>query len=315
VRSATLTVTEGNGSQISDTYPVIIQDQSLDVEVNVAVDEGLWFLHKQQSSSGDWSSYGGQQTSAISSSLQAFVINGHRPLGDPSADPYVVTVRRGFDALFARLRPVSIGMQPYGDPDSNGNGIGIEVVDGFPPYQGGMVMDAIAASGAPDRIVTTGPGGVVGRTYRDIVQDMIDMYAWGQYDGGLGGWRYNWQDFPDNSACQWGAIGFLGARHGFGLDTPAWVKDQNALWINYSGYYGYTGAGSGDATTPWWSSSRGLECRRQTNDGLWPKTGSRPPAAGSIGGTPTMCTLGIRSPSPCGWPFLRPSPTWPALET
>jgi hypothetical protein len=95
---------------------------------------------------------------------------------------------------------------------------------------------------------------------------MCDMYAWGQCDSGdgqggyLGGWRYGWQDFPDNSACQWAAIGMIPAQQPpWNCVVPQWVKDADNSWLNYSHYvfdggvhggFGYTGAGSGDATTP-----------------------------------------------------------------
>lgn len=40
-------------------------------------------------------------------------------------------------------------------------------------------MDAIIASGTPDAITTTGGTNVIGRTYKGIVQDMLDEYALG----------------------------------------------------------------------------------------------------------------------------------------
>ena len=81
------------------------------------------------------------------SCVQAMEINGHLPTRPVSIDPLVEDVIRGLNAVFVRLSSAGISMEPYGDPDTNANGIGIQVTDGQPIYQGGMVMDAIAASG------------------------------------------------------------------------------------------------------------------------------------------------------------------------
>ena len=182
------------------------------------------------------------------------------------------------DFLFTRLYVQTMSLQGGNNPDSNGNGIGISVNSDRPIYESGAVMDAIIATGTPDATARTGAANIIGRTYQGIVQDMVDMYAWGQYDGtcswgakgpvvagsGIcGGWRYSWGDWPDNSAAQWGAIGMIPAErtkiHRAGPDgilgtaddviepwatVPAWVKTYNNNWLNYSyntgGYFGYT---------------------------------------------------------------------------
>ncbi len=258
---ATLTVTDANGQSASDSYLVRIRAKSLEIETNVAIDEGLWYLQGVQSRSetsgllyGSWT-YGGYIAHATGSAVQAFEINGHLEFGDVREDPYVETVSRGLHSLFSLLRPVGIGTQTYGDPDTNGNGIGIEVASSRPIYEGGMVMDAIASSGAAANFADSGPSGVKDRTYKQVIQDMADQYAWGQYDHATvgGGWRYSWNSGPDNSACQWAAIGLHAAKEIFGLDTPQWVKDRNDVWLSYSfngAGFGYTGAGNGIAQTP-----------------------------------------------------------------
>ena len=76
-------------------------------------------------------------------------------------------------------------------------------------------MDAIVASGTPDAIAPTGGANVIGRKYKDIVQDMVDGYAYGQTDSGtwMGGWGYDWNNGnSDNSVNQWAAIGLLGGE-------------------------------------------------------------------------------------------------------
>ncbi|MCU0782057.1 MAG: PKD domain-containing protein, partial [Akkermansiaceae bacterium] len=108
------------------------------------------------------------------------------------------------------------------------------------------------ASGTPLEVAPVGGANIVGRTYREIVQDMVDAYAWAQWDGSQGGgWRYSANQAPDNSACQWAAIGMIAAERVWGLTVPQWVKDWNLVWLAYSqnsqGWFGYTY--SGDA--PW----------------------------------------------------------------
>ncbi|MCI0538326.1 MAG: PKD domain-containing protein [Verrucomicrobiales bacterium] len=273
--TATLTVRDTNTGE-SDTanYFVAIRAASLEVDVNLAIDKGLWYLHKTQrrdvpvAGRGDWISGGSAASGYYAASavnVNAFEVNGHLESGD-SSNPYVETVARGLKTLFTFLTTHAIVSQtnPRGtfSPDSNGNGYGVVVNQANPYYQGGIFMDAIVASGTPAAVTTTGAApaganpGILGRTYKDIVQDMVDEYAWAQYDGGsgipanpaAGGWRYSANSFPDNSACQWAAIGIIAAERRFGCSTPPLAKTANIDWLVYSqdttgadsGVFGYT---------------------------------------------------------------------------
>ncbi|MBP7936251.1 MAG: PKD domain-containing protein [Phycisphaerae bacterium] len=255
--TATLTVHDPQHGDLVDTYPVEIHARDLTIEVNAAIDEGLWWLHKNQTIGGTgsvdyyWRSYGGYWMGSTASTLHAMEINGHVPTRSAGQDPYAEDVSRALDTMFTGLTRYWIGPQTYGDPDSNANTVGLSVNSDRPIYEGGMVMDAIAASGAPDLMACRGDAFALGRTYREIAREMADQYAWGQTD--RGGWRYSWNSDDDNSACQWAAIGFMGTKTAFGLDAPSWVKDRNDLWLtqSYNGTgFGYTGAGNGEATTP-----------------------------------------------------------------
>lgn len=198
--------------------------------------------------------YSGYYANPTASAVQAFEINGHLQNGNAEENPYVHAVAGGLDYLFSVLRSDTIDMEAYGDPDTNGNGIGLSVNSDRSIYESGAVMDAFVATGTPDETTSTGGVNVLGRTYKDIVQDMVDMYAWGQgdwVDGG--GWRYVWNEWPDNSASQWGAIGMIPAEVNFGCTVPDWVKEQNNRWLNrsYNGTgFGYTSTGNDWATTP-----------------------------------------------------------------
>ena len=146
-------------------------------------------------------------------------MNGHLETGDPN-NPYTETVQRGMRRLFTLLYATAIGTQTYPapigtvNPDSNGNGLGIYSAESY-TYAGGIYMDAIVASGTPDAVAPTGGANVIGRKYKDIVQDMVDGYAYGQTDSGtwMGGWGYDWNNGnSDNSVNQWAAIGLLGGE-------------------------------------------------------------------------------------------------------
>ena len=250
-------------------YYVEVRDMTLDVEANIAIDQGLWYLHKSQHrftsgvDLGDWmagTSYGNYAYSGwygvTCLNTNAFEVNGHLESGDPS-NPYVETVARGLRRIFQCLTYFNIGPQTNGlgtfNPDTNGNGIAIYDTQDRQQYQGGMFMDVIVASGTPLAVTVTGGTNILGRTYRDIVQDMTDMYAHCQYDYAPqgGGWRYTCNQAPDNSSCQWAAIGILAAERVWGCTVHPLVKSWNEVWLAYSqnaaGWFGYTY--SGDA--PW----------------------------------------------------------------
>ena len=274
--TARLTVQNtSTGDTGSKAYYVAMRAKTLPVEVNVAIDEGLWYLHKQLNRDypaagqglwyggpGGYASQGYPANTAIN--LNAFEVNGHLESG--SADnPYTETVSRGMKGLFSWLTVTNIPAtqtNPLGTfpVDTNGNGKGvIPSVGGNYFYQSGMIMDAIMASGTPNAVTTTGPVGIIGRTYRDIVQDYADLLYYAQYDSNPrgGGWRYNINDAPDNSPCQWAAIGLIpwDRLEGWGKPAnpvPSIVKNWNKVWLRYSqqftagatfGAFGYTDPG------------------------------------------------------------------------
>ncbi len=279
---ATLTVDNGIDAPVSAVYRTEIRDKTLPVEVNAAIDEALWFMHRNQfrfdgrATQGNGSTTAGAipmtrwnfpqtggtaQNSSTSAVINAFEANGYLETG-PASSPYTETVARGLKYAIASLATRAIGPQTFGrpaglpdDPDANGNGIGVYVNGTQPNYQGGMVMDAIIASGTPDAVAVTGPANVVGRTYGEIIQDMVDYYAWGQGDNfSRSGWHYSpWNNTTgniDNSVSGWAAIGLLAAEEVFGATVPQWVKDRNPGGLeltdtesdtsNNDGRHGYT---------------------------------------------------------------------------
>jgi len=252
--TARLTVLNNTtGESSSKEYYVKIQNQELSVEVNIAIDEGLWYLHKGMTRTGAQGYWNSTYPSLTPANVTAFEVNGHLETGTDS-NPYVETVQRAMKYTFASLKGKAVSNQAnkYGgfSPDTNGNGIGIAVNTPYTSYENymdGMFMDAIIASGTPAAVTTTGPANVIGRTYRDVVQDMADYYNFCQQDTGAnaGGWQYTCNSGADNSFSQWAAIGYIPAERaaGWAIPIPPPVKAMNMDWLAYSqaasGSFGY----------------------------------------------------------------------------
>ena len=282
VYTATLTVTDNNtGDNATQHYYTTMQVDTLQVEVNVAIDEGLWYLHKTEEHAVDAAStlpigywyYGPGNASSgypgnTALNINAFEVNGHLEAG-PAADPYTETVQRAMRWLMSnitsnaiynhggtlgKLKQTGLAGNLTFDPDTNSNGISLSFIaysDQYVDYQHGMAIDAIVASGTKNAVAVTGSTNVLGRKYVDIVQDMVDFYLDGQYENGNygyngGGWGY-WPnfysiDYNDNSVSQWAAIGIIAAEQGFGITIPQAVKDWNKVWLgNDAGTGGYLG--------------------------------------------------------------------------
>lgn len=155
------------------------------------------------------------------------------------------------------------------DGNSNGQMIFSNDGSGETIYTTGPFIDALVASGTPNATAPTGVGpsgalpGVLGQSYKSIVQDMLDWYAscqWeddydlgnpnaghgvyvrgGGYSGSGGGWLYNCQQGDDNSTSQWAAIGFIGGLRGFAIPVPQVVTDFNNVWVTNSQTNNYAG--------------------------------------------------------------------------
>ncbi len=316
VFNATVTVTLG-ADTATDIYRVICRAETLPVEVNVAIGEGLWHMHRNQFRfdgtttgntggaipMGRWDypqKSGSIFTTVTAASTNAFEANGYREDG-PANSPYTETVARGLKYTISQLVTEAINVQTFGaagrsdDPDTNGNGFGITNADTADrSYANGMLMDAIVASGTPGAVATTGGTNVIGRTYGDIIQDMVDWYAWAQTDGDPavasqypGGWDYNAVNntfgTTDNSTNGWAGIGLSAAEDIFGATIPQWVKDLNEVslertdvesdTLNSDGYHGYR-----NSTSPLWGpySTGGAALVQMALDGIDSTTAATP---------------------------------------
>jgi hypothetical protein len=205
-------------------------------DINNAIELGYVYLNRTQAPDGHW----GGGWSPVACTAMAVLSFENAPNNHFSwnlSDPYHTTVQKGLDWLFSHAAVQAIGAQPAGDPDTNGNGIGIYFSDGSPIYETPMALMAIVASQGKANVTTTGPANVVGRTYYDIVVDIVDYLAWAQNEGGAGrgGWRY----YPnygssDNSVSQWPVLGLMTAEM-WGITAPGWVKSELLnYWATYS---------------------------------------------------------------------------------
>ena len=265
------------GEAASSNYFVKIDAQTLTVEVNRAIDEGLWRLHKDMNRSvanlGNWESGCTYTCStyyvSTAINVNAFLVNGHKETSDPS-NPYTETVQRAMKHIFTRLTSYSIGSpanqtNPRGtfNADTNGNGYSVGLAQYPEMYQLGVFMDAIIAAGTPNAVTTTGTApaggnpGILGRTYASIVQDMVDRHAYCQSDGGTqgGAWDYDCRVNStgiDNSTSQWAAIGMIPAQRAAGFAAPAAVKAWNSDWATNSQLANGTYVYRADYFAPLW---------------------------------------------------------------
>ncbi|MGD8536355.1 MAG: hypothetical protein PVF66_10950, partial [Candidatus Aminicenantes bacterium] len=202
------------------------------LEIDAAIQKGLAWLATQQQSDGRFG-YSSNPVAHTAAAVLAFENEGHFPGGGTE---YSDEVERGLDFIFRFARVRSISMQPYGDPDTNEDGLYVSFYDDSytrEVYESGMVMQAIVASNTPDRLVTT--GSCTGWTYRRVMENLVDWAAFGQvdYGTGRGGWRYyaNYGN-SDNSTAQWPVLGLVAAEQ-WGIHAPQFVKDELNIWIDY----------------------------------------------------------------------------------
>jgi len=211
-----------------------------EAEKQAAIDAGLGWLAAVQAGDGHWE-YGGTDydIAATGAALLAFIEEGHTPT---SGTAYSGVVASGLNYLLSYAQSYAIGLQPAGDPDTNGNGIGVKFNytasnDSRDIYCTGLALIPVAAVGTPGAVITVGPQ--AGRTYADVIQDTVDYFAYAQNEASYagdpkrGGWRYyaNYTS-SDNSNSQWPVVALLYAQAA-GATVPAFVGSELAIWANY----------------------------------------------------------------------------------
>ena len=264
---AILTVWDDAGATASDDYYVRIGPDKLRTRAHVACDLALWNLHKRMNRYeeegvplGYWDNgYGDHIVGITAGCLQAFENLGNFPFDDPDESPYVDDVRRALNRLLFEMRSEDIFPQNAGYPDLNGNGIGLFCHHGqdlkhiFSSQ--GLAMMALVMSRDPERVAAVGGPDVLGRTFAEIVQDMVDFAAFGQTDESAegaeelearGGWRYDAPNSGESDmACtQWPVLGMMMAEENwgkFGVSVPSWVRSELRDYFLVAAYDSETG--------------------------------------------------------------------------
>jgi len=214
-------------------------------EIESSIIKGLDYLAGQQGLDGSW---GPSEHVAHTSLAVLKFIERAKELGlDPFSTEYEYSqqVINGLNYVLQHAATIPIVPQPAGNPDTDGDGIGVYFQDpvsliGHRTYSTGTSLMAVSAAASVDgsRIIPVGP--LLGWTFDDAVQDTVDYCAFGQNDiaPDRGGWGYFENDAnSDNSNSGWLTLG-LGYAYDANANIPPFVFTELEVWINYIQYTG-----------------------------------------------------------------------------
>ena len=221
-------------------------------QVKDAIAKGVAWLAAQQDPDGFWGDWERCAVTALAAKkLEHHAVDPKWGLGLPSpfddAYPYREHVEKGLAWLFDNCAddPQSIWDQLAGDPDSDGDGLGVRF--GWGTYTTGIALMAICEAVDLDRVVESGP--LANWTYKQVAQDTMDWLAFGQNEASpagywmeaRGGWGYvendGQPDWPwsDQSNSGYAVLGLQYAEaappEGCGFTIPQFVKDELNVWI------------------------------------------------------------------------------------
>lgn len=263
------------------SYPIVIKDggsalasltrEQTDVRAQLAIDQALWYLHATltRGTYTDGSPGYRQPWANSNNSLKdscvvtaAFAAHGH-VAADPGAggadsyhyNPYVESVRRLLNYISFNAGAPAITTQPAGNPDRNGNGIGV-AIGGIDILTNGVCAMAFAGSAKPNWFAGTGPANVYGRVHSEIAEDISEWLAFAQNDSGSsrGGWGNAANDgASNNGGTRWVVMGLEAQEARMGATLPMLVRGELPYWLTYArrtvadywhGSTGYDGPGS-----------------------------------------------------------------------
>ncbi|WP_207679005.1 Ig-like domain-containing protein [Desulfonema magnum] len=218
-----------------------------------AIRHGLAWLSKIQNPDGSWGTlYALAKTALAVLLFEEYALD--QGYESPLSPSYVYNsqVRTGLRYLFLHAHTINISNQPAGNPDTDGNGIGIyfdlpeqeedenDDAESYVIYNTSIAMMAIAASSEIRDMLTDIPDSFLKEwTYKKVIQNTADYLAWAQTDTGKGrgGWRYEPSDNEagesDQSNSGWAAIGLAYAQERFGITIPDFVRSELNLWIDF----------------------------------------------------------------------------------
>jgi hypothetical protein len=215
-----------------------------DEEIQAAIDAGLAWLAAQQNPDGSFGAVRpvAKTGLAVKKFMHDAILRGYDSPFHPDY-MYHEVVEDGLDYIFQFAVVVPITAQPAGDPDTDGDGLGVAFLDPGTTYETGIALMVISESTEPDRVVGDGSA-VSGWTYHDVAVDVMNWLAWVQVDAPSqwrGGWRYgDGYDTADQSNSGYATLGlaFFEASppSGFGLTVPAFVKAEMGdpgYWVDW----------------------------------------------------------------------------------
>ena len=197
-------------------------------DIEDSIEKGLEWLVAQQLADGRWDS-GSWGAPVAETGFALFKL----------CDRAYETEYSPFDVEYEYMENVVDGFDYlFGEASAAGVGVAFEVGDWLENYCTGIAAIAIAASRTPDRPVPTGP--YAGQTYKQVLQAVVDYFAWGQVDAPSaqrGGWGYMANEsWADQSNTGYSVLGLRYAEaglYGFQCNIPQVVKDEHMFWVNY----------------------------------------------------------------------------------
>ena len=223
--------------------------EALEIDRKIAIEKGLYNLYLTQDKYGSWGGSSNDALASLGAAVWAFANNGHTPKKDPERSIYRHWVIKALEFVFARSTYVSLATTQYGDPDFNGNGLGLRLggnrVGG---YTQGILLAGLTACNSPFERYYDGvfSSGGQGTTYLDIVQDNVELIA--QYGGVYSSWGYSLGTRGDMSINSWNYVAIEGAKI-MGCEVADWVQTAVEPFINRtshpSGGFGYAGSFNG----------------------------------------------------------------------
>ncbi len=221
---------------ISDT-----PQENLQVDVNIAIADGLRYAYLNQLANGTWTSnFSGQTSYTVSHTglcAWAFQNSGHAPSQNTAYSPFV---QQALDYLFTTAKNVDIsskapnrnfhnhlagttGINPTGGP------LNQNCFDFDENYSSPIAAAAVIASLTPG--ATVGVGAAAGLTYKQWVEEYTDWSNFSQSrgygnDDPQGGWYYcSTFDANDHSVNSWHFLALEGAESVFGATFDPAIKD------------------------------------------------------------------------------------------
>jgi RHS repeat-associated protein len=247
---------------------VISAEQLRGVRINSAIEDGLRYLWVNQASrtttfpgsaTTNWGSSYPESFAALI--VLAFENHGYQlPNSDdtPSGLYQKYIVRRGMNFVIDELRQFNLTAQAAGDPcvnvdDGPAPCVGLRQNQQQEGYATALAILPLAGSNALNRHVTEIPGSqnsgfVVGKTYAEVLQRLIDAMAFGQGESGFarGGWAYSFNaGNTDGSTIGWNVLALLDAAAA-GITVPSFVKSE---FVNFAIPYGLNNDGTFDYTS------------------------------------------------------------------